>query len=152
MSMSSMAHRRPSAVGRRPTSARALSASAAFPHPRSGRDPMSLARPASTLLATEQRARRGAGDARGAEARAFAKMPVANAARNLWVTETALTTALNTAYMADRISLFSVVVGVALPIAGFGFGILAVAGALRSEWTLAFFGRRLPKSGPKAVA
>jgi len=30
--------------------------------------------------------------------------PVSNPARNLWVTETALTTALNTAYMAERIA------------------------------------------------
>lgn len=75
------------------------------------------------------------------------KQPVANAARNLWVTETALSTALNTAYMADQISVFSIVVGIALLLAGFGFGILAVAGALRSEWTIAFLGRWLPKVG-----
>ena len=35
--------------------------------------------------------------------------PIANGARNLWVTETALTTALNASYMADRIDRKSVV-------------------------------------------
>jgi hypothetical protein len=37
---------------------------------------------------------------------AATKQPVANGARNIWVTETALTTALNTSYMADRLGLF----------------------------------------------
>ena len=58
--------------------------------------------------------------------------PVDNAARNLWVTETALTTALNTSYMAEQISLFGIVVGVALLLAGIGFAILALGGALRN--------------------
>ncbi len=53
--------------------------------------------------------------------------PVANAARDTWVTETALSTALNVSYMADRLALFSVVVGVALLLAGFGFVILDYA-------------------------
>jgi len=79
------------------------------------------------------------------------KQPVANAARNLWVTETALTTALNTAYMAERISLFSIVVGIALLISGIGFGILAVAGALRSEATLGLFGKSAKTTGPTPV-
>jgi hypothetical protein len=53
--------------------------------------------------------------------------PIANGARNIWVTETALTTALNTSYMAERLSLFGVVVGVALLLSGIGFVILALA-------------------------
>jgi hypothetical protein len=40
--------------------------------------------------------------------------PVSNAARDIWVTETALATALNVSYMADQLSLFSIVIGVAL--------------------------------------
>jgi F0F1-type ATP synthase membrane subunit c/vacuolar-type H+-ATPase subunit K len=60
------------------------------------------------------------------------KQPVENGARNLWVTETALTTALNTSYMAQQLSLFGIVVGVALLLAGIGFGILALGGALES--------------------
>jgi hypothetical protein len=66
------------------------------------------------------------------------KQPVENGLRNLWVTETALTTALNTSYMADRLALFGIVVGFALLLSGIGFGILALSGALRSEPTLAF--------------
>ena len=60
------------------------------------------------------------------------KQPVSNGARNLWVTETALTTALNASYMADRLSIFGLVVGIALLLSGIGFGVLAVGGALRS--------------------
>jgi hypothetical protein len=53
--------------------------------------------------------------------------PVANGARDIWVTETALTTALNTSYMAERLAIFGVVVGVALLLTGLGFLILAFA-------------------------
>jgi hypothetical protein len=53
--------------------------------------------------------------------------PVANGARNLWVTETALTTALNTSYMAENLALFGIVVGVALLLSGVGFEVLALA-------------------------
>ena len=53
--------------------------------------------------------------------------PVENGLRNLWVTETALTTALNMSYMAEQLSLFGLVVGVALLLSGIGFLILAVA-------------------------
>jgi hypothetical protein len=67
------------------------------------------------------------------EAQALKKdgRPVDNPARNVWVTETALSTALNTSYMADRLSVFGIVVGVALLLAGVGFGVLAGGGALR---------------------
>lgn len=72
---------------------------------------------------------------------------VANGRRDLWVTYTALTTALNTSYMAAQISMFGLVVGIALLIAGFGFGILAVGGTLRSpEPALNLFHRRTPKA------
>ena len=52
--------------------------------------------------------------------------PVPNGARNVWVTQTALSTALNTSYMATQLSLFSLVVGIALILAGIGFGVLAL--------------------------
>lgn len=52
--------------------------------------------------------------------------PVSNGARNLWVTETALSTALNTSYMAENLALFGMVVGVALLLSGIGFIILAL--------------------------
>jgi hypothetical protein len=52
--------------------------------------------------------------------------PVQNGARNVWVTQTALSTALNMSYMATQLSLFSIVVGVALILAGVGFIVLAL--------------------------
>jgi hypothetical protein len=53
--------------------------------------------------------------------------PVSNSARNLWVTATALTTALNVSYMAERLAIFGIVVGVALLLTGIGLVILAFA-------------------------
>jgi hypothetical protein len=53
--------------------------------------------------------------------------PISNGARNLWITETALATALNVSYMAEQISIFSIVVGVALILTGIGLVILAFA-------------------------
>jgi hypothetical protein len=58
--------------------------------------------------------------------------PVENAARNVRVTETALSTALNVSYMADQLGNFGIVVGIALLLSGLGFVILAVGGALRA--------------------
>jgi hypothetical protein len=52
--------------------------------------------------------------------------PVQNAARDVWVTETALSTALNVSYMATQISLFGLVVGIALLLSGIGFIVLAM--------------------------
>jgi hypothetical protein len=72
--------------------------------------------------------------------------PVENGARNLWVTETALTTALNTSYLAEQMSLFGVVVGIALLLSGFGFAILAIGGALRNpETAFSFLHKRESK-------
>jgi hypothetical protein len=56
--------------------------------------------------------------------------PVPNPARDTWVTQTAFATALNQAYFGERVALFGVVVGVALLLAGIGFMVLAVGGAL----------------------
>ncbi len=53
--------------------------------------------------------------------------PVANAIRDVWVTATALSTALNTSYMAERIAFFGIVVGIALLLTGIGLLILAAA-------------------------
>jgi hypothetical protein len=69
--------------------------------------------------------------------------PVDNPARSIWINETALTTALNTSYMADQISLFGIVVGVALLLSGIGFAVLSVGGALRNpESLLSRLGKR----------
>ena len=76
------------------------------------------------------------------------QQPISNGARDLWVTETALTTALNASYMADQISLFGLMVGFTLLISGLGFGILAVGGALRSDESLLAAYRR--RKGEKA--
>jgi hypothetical protein len=56
--------------------------------------------------------------------------PVENGLRNLWVTETALTTALNTAFFAERVAVFSIVMGAALLLTGIGFLVLTLGGAL----------------------
>jgi hypothetical protein len=64
---------------------------------------------------------------------AASKQPVANGARNIWVTETALATALNTSYMADRLGLFGIVVGIALLLSGIGFIVLAFAALHRKQ-------------------
>jgi len=73
------------------------------------------------------------------------KQPISNPARNIWVTETALTTALNAAYMGERIALFGIVVGIALLLTGIGFEVLAIGGALRNpESALAFRKKEAP--------
>lgn len=73
----------------------------------------------------------GTSDVKYAVIDAKSKQPVANGRRDIWVTETALTTALNTSYMAQRLSIFGIVVGVALLLSGIGFLVLAAGGALR---------------------
>src|SRR5215208_6760931 len=52
--------------------------------------------------------------------------PVENGLRNMWVTETALTTALNTAYFAEQVALFSIAMGIALLLSGIGFLVLTL--------------------------
>jgi hypothetical protein len=80
------------------------------------------------------------------------KQPVDNARRNVWVTETALSTALNASYMASKIALFGVVVGFALLLSGIGFAILAIGGALRNpETALTFLRKRATATGPSAA-
>jgi hypothetical protein len=52
--------------------------------------------------------------------------PVANAARNVWVTETALSTALNTSFFAESVALFAMLMGIALLLTGIGLLVLTV--------------------------
>jgi hypothetical protein len=68
--------------------------------------------------------------------------PISNGARNTWITETALATALNVSYMAQQISIFGIVVGVALLLTGIGLVILAFA----------VFGREPAATGPPSTA
>ena len=58
---------------------------------------------------------------------------MANQARNLWVTSTALSTALNTAYFAESVATFAIVMGVALLLSGIGFLILTLRVLRRPE-------------------
>jgi len=52
--------------------------------------------------------------------------PVENGLRNMWVNETALTTALNTAYFAESVATFAIVMGFALLLTGIGFLVLTI--------------------------
>jgi hypothetical protein len=76
--------------------------------------------------------------------------PVANPARQIWVTETALTTALNTAYFAESVSMFAIVMGFALLLVGVGFLVLTLialrrpAPAMEPGWTAS---RAAPTAG-----
>ena len=51
--------------------------------------------------------------------------PVANPIRNVWITETALSTALNQAFFAEQVSYFGIVTGIALLLTGVGFLVLS---------------------------
>ena len=59
--------------------------------------------------------------------------PVENGKRNIWVTQTALSTALNVAYFGERVGVFGIVMGIALLLTGIGFLVLTLGGALRSK-------------------
>jgi hypothetical protein len=52
--------------------------------------------------------------------------PMDNPARAIWVTETALGTALNTAFFAQQVGLFSIIMGIALLLVGIGFLVLTL--------------------------
>ena len=53
--------------------------------------------------------------------------PVENQTRDVWVTETALATALNTSYFAEQEANYALVVGIIMIIAGLGFLVLTLA-------------------------
>jgi hypothetical protein len=54
--------------------------------------------------------------------------PVNNPARNVWVTATALSNALNTSYMAEQVSLFGIAVGAAFLLVGLALAAFALGG------------------------
>jgi hypothetical protein len=58
--------------------------------------------------------------------------PVANPARDIWISSTAFQTALNTAYFAESVATFVIVMGVAMLLVGIGFLVLTVR-LLRGE-------------------
>jgi hypothetical protein len=61
------------------------------------------------------------------------------------VTETALTTALNMSLFAERVGVFGIVMGIALPLTGIGFLVLTLGGALERKPAAA------PQAAPKAA-
>jgi hypothetical protein len=63
--------------------------------------------------------------------------PVANPKRDLWVTATALSTALNQAYFGERVGIFGIVMGIALLLTGIGFLVLTLGGALEPKSAVA---------------
>jgi hypothetical protein len=71
--------------------------------------------------------------------------PVSNGARDIWVTETALSTALNVSFFAERVAFFSIAMGITLLLTGIGFLVLTLGGALRGSPTA-------EGVAPKAVA
>jgi hypothetical protein len=76
---------------------------------------------------------KGTNDAEAAQRRPDGS-PMDNPARSIWVTETALGTALNTSYFAQQVALFGIVMGIALLLTGIGFLVLTL-GALRPAKT-----------------
>ncbi len=92
---------------------------------------------------------KGTNDAAKAEKGANGQ-PLDNSGRDVWVTETALTSALNMSYMAEQLGMFGIVVGVALLLSGVGFIILALGGALSAGGWL--FVRSEKKEAAKATA
>jgi len=89
-----------------------------------------------------QMPRYGTKDGRGTDVLAEAiRFPngvgLPNPARNVWITETALTTALNTSYMAEQISLFGIAVGAAFLLVGLAIAAVALSGV------------QLPKRAPE---
>ncbi len=79
------------------------------------------------------------------------KQPVQNSARQVWISETALTSALNMSQLASQVSLFGIVVGIALLLSGIGFAIIAGAGALRNPETVLSFAKRSKAKKTPAV-
>ena len=79
--------------------------------------------------------------------------PVDNPVRQVWITETAIATALNASYLAEQVALFGIVVGIAMLLTGIGFGVLVIGGSLRSrENELHGFGKRTPENtGTRAL-
>jgi hypothetical protein len=75
--------------------------------------------------------------------------PVSNPARQIWVTETALTTALNTAFFAESVATFAIVMGFALLLSGLGFGILTFRALAPADARKA---RPAPAVGASAVS
>jgi len=79
-------------------------------------------------------------------------LPMNNPARQVWVTETALATALNTSYMAEQISLFGIAVGAAFLLVALAFAAIALAGLRLPAMALALPRRRRDAGRAQAAA
>jgi hypothetical protein len=62
----------------------------------------------------------------------YAEMPQDSPQRDIWVTETALTTALYTSYFAENVALFAIIVGIVMLIIGIGFVVLTASSRRRA--------------------
>ena len=76
--------------------------------------------------------------------------PTSNPARTIWVTETALTTALNTAYFAESMATFVAAIGGALLLVGIGFLVISLR-LLRQPSALEQSGERRSPTAKPAV-
>jgi hypothetical protein len=56
--------------------------------------------------------------------------PVTNPSRDLWVSQRALATGLELAYVGEQVSLFSIATGILFVIIGIGFLVMVVAGGI----------------------
>ena len=56
----------------------------------------------------------------------YAQMDREDPQREMWITSTALSTALNTAYFAESVATFAIVMGVAMLLTGLGFLVLTL--------------------------
>lgn len=72
--------------------------------------------------------------------------PVPNAARNIWVTSTALSTALNTSFFADSVARFAIVMGTALLLIGIGLLVLTMRWIREPAATTDASGRKAPST------
>jgi hypothetical protein len=99
------------------------------------------------LAADEPSNPRGTNDAAAALSDESGR-PVSNGFRNQWVTQTALGTALNMSFMAEQLSMFGLVVGVALLLTGIGLVILAFAVFGRPETVEETHATRSPTAAP----
>ena len=68
--------------------------------------------------------------------------PVTNPARDLWVSQRALATGLELAYVGEQVSLFSIATGILFVIIGIGFLVMVLAGGI--------LGNPLAKDAPAA--
>ena len=75
------------------------------------------------------------------------KKPVENGLRNVWVNETALSTALNTSFFAESVATFAIVMGAALLLTGIGFLVLAMGLVMPARRT-----GEIEASAPKTTA